>query len=480
MEESRTETRAAVRLDQQLQMQWRLTGEPGGPGARVDRANWPSLDRSDDTPVVLDVGAGQVPIAREGMDTMNFAETMNTVEMREAMEIADSALGIVLDTSMTDDVAVAAAEMAAAISTGAAGATGAAEAVAGTRSPAKRGTMPEMHRAPHITGAGRRGRPASSSGSDLVPTERQSLRSTSGSSGSSSAADGPADLESLPLYLREISAGSLLTAEEEVALALALRSDDPQGVEKARRRLIESNLRLVVSVARRYLAQAGRAGHSMDLGDLIQEGNIGLFKAVEKFDPDRGYRFSTYAYWWIRQAITRAIADRGRTIRLPVHVGELLAKLAEASMRLEQQFGREPSPEDLASELGVAVSQVTELITAARTPASLDQRRSSGDDDDGDGSALMDVVADPVMSAPEDVTERDERRSAVEAALALLNPRERDVVALRFGMDDGQERSLAEVGRVLGFSRERARQVEASALAKLRRFGSTGLLGHAA
>ena len=289
----------------------------------------------------------------------------------------------------------------------------------------------------------------------------------------------PVDLEALPLYLREISAGTLLTAEDEVALARALRADDAVAAEAARRRLIESNLRLVVSVARRYLAQASRAGHAMDLADLIQEGNIGLFKAVEKFDPDRGYRFSTYAYWWIRQAITRAIADHGRTIRLPVHVGEQLAKLAEASVRLEQVLGREPTPEELAADLKFTVTQVNELIGAARVPASLDQRRSSGDDDD-DGAALVDVVADPVLTAPEVTAESDERREAVAAALALLNPRERDVVALRFGMQDGQERSLAEVGRALGFSRERARQVEAAALSKLRRFGSSRLLGQVA
>jgi RNA polymerase primary sigma factor len=312
---------------------------------------------------------------------------------------------------------------------------------------------------------------------ELVPSERP----TPSGGGRAAAAEpgGAVDLESLPLYLREISRGSLLTAEDEVSLARQLRSDDPAAIEAARRRLIESNLRLVVSVARRYLAQAARAGHAMDLADLIQEGNIGLFKAVEKFDPERGYRFSTYAYWWIRQAITRAIADHGRTIRLPVHVGEQLAKLAEASVRLEQALGREPSPEELAADLKFPVGQVNELIGAARVPASLDQRRSSGDDDD-DGSSLADVVADPVLPTPEDATDRDERRNAVEAALALLNPRERDVVALRFGMQDGQERSLAEVGRALGFSRERARQVEAAALTKLRRFGSAGLLGQAA
>ncbi|HEX2035715.1 MAG TPA: sigma-70 family RNA polymerase sigma factor [Chloroflexota bacterium] len=311
---------------------------------------------------------------------------------------------------------------------------------------------------------------------ELLPTERAAGRGAMSDAVRQSA---PVDLEALPLYLREISAGTLLTAEEEVALARALGGDDPEQAEAARRRLIESNLRLVVSVARRYLAQAARAGHSMDLGDLIQEGNIGLFKAVEKFDPERGFRFSTYAYWWIRQAITRAIADHGRTIRLPVHIGEQLAKLAETSVRLEQTLGREPSPEELAAALKLPVQQVNELIGAARVPASLDQRRS-GDDDEGDGSALMDVVADPVLPTPEDATENDERRHAVEAALATLNPRERDVVALRFGMGDGQERSLAEVGRALGFSRERARQVEASALAKLRRLGSNVLLGNAA
>ncbi len=308
---------------------------------------------------------------------------------------------------------------------------------------------------------------------DLVPASGQTL-------GGAVRASVPSDLEALPLYLREISAGTLLTAEEEVELARAMRSGDPAVAEAARRRLIESNLRLVVSVARRYLAQAERAGHAMDLADLIQEGNIGLFKAVEKFDPDRGYRFSTYAYWWIRQAITRAIADHGRTIRLPVHVGEQLAKLAEASTRLEQQLGREPLPEEVAAQLGWPTSQVTELIMAARVPASLDQRRTGGDDDDSDGSALLDVVADPVLSTPDDQSERDHRRHALEAALALLNPREREVVSLRYGVADGQERSLAEVGRALGVSRERARQVEAAALAKLRRLGTAALLGDAA
>ena len=291
--------------------------------------------------------------------------------------------------------------------------------------------------------------------------------------------DPTADLESLPQYLREIARGTLLTAEDEVELSRALHSGDELEAERARRRLIESNLRLVVSVARRYLGQAGRAGAAMDLADLIQEGNIGLFKAVEKFDPERGYRFSTYAYWWIRQAITRAIADRGRTIRLPVHVGEQLSKLAEASVRLEQVLGREPSPEEIAADMGVPREQITELITAARPPASLHARRGS-EDDDGEGSALVDTVADPTAdpaaSEPEVEAERDERRMAVEAALRLLNPRERDVVALRYGMEDGQERSLAEVGRVLGVSRERARQVEAAALAKLRRMGPEALL----
>lgn len=331
--------------------------------------------------------------------------------------------------------------------------------------------QPRRNRAQAVAGSGAS---VVDARAELVPSERPTLRGSA-----RSASETPADLESLPLYLREISRGTLLVAEEEVELARQLRSDHPAESDAARRRLIESNLRLVVSVARRYLAQANRAGQSMDLNDLIQEGNIGLFKAVEKFDPERGYRFSTYAYWWIRQAITRAIADRGRTIRLPVHVGEQLAKLAEASVRLEQVLGREPSPEELAVDLSFSVSQVTELITSARAPASLDQRRSG--DDDEEGAALVDIVADPVVSsAPEDQAEQDERRSAVEAALQHLNPRERDVVALRYGMDDGQERSLAEVGRVLGVSRERARQVEAAALSKLRRLGASGVLGMAA
>jgi RNA polymerase primary sigma factor len=277
---------------------------------------------------------------------------------------------------------------------------------------------------------------------------------------------GPADLESLPQYLREISEGALLTADEERALARALRSDDACAAERARARLIRSNLRLVVSVARRYLGQAGRAGPAMDLGDLIQEGNIGLFKAVDKFDPERGYRFSTYAYWWIRQTITRAIADHGRAIRLPVYVGEHLARLAEAEVRLRQQFGREPLPEELAADLGLSLGQVTELISAARPLASLDERRTSGE---GEGGALVDDVAGAPAAAADGEAEKDERRAALEEALERLKPRERDVVALRYGVRDGQERSLAEVGRLLGISRERARQVEVAALTKLRR-----------
>jgi RNA polymerase primary sigma factor len=282
------------------------------------------------------------------------------------------------------------------------------------------------------------------------------------------------DLDALPQYLREISRGSLLTAEEEVELARMLRSDQPPEFEQARRRLVESNLRLVVSVARRYLAQATRAGHAMDLGDLIQEGNIGLFKAVERFDPERGYRFSTYAYWWIRQAITRAIADRGRAIRLPAHVGEQLSTLARASVRLEQRLGREPFPEELAAELRLPIGQITEILAVARPVASLDQHRPS---DDEDGATLVEAVTDPGASAVEAGLEQAERRAAVEAALQRLNPRERKVVALRYGIEDNRERSLAEVGRVLGITRERARQVEAAALAKLRTGSQTAFEG---
>ena len=284
--------------------------------------------------------------------------------------------------------------------------------------------------------------------------------------------DRQSTLESLPLYLHEIARGTLLTAEDEVALSRVLHSGDETAAEPARRRLIESNLRLVVSVARRYLALAARAGAAMDLADLIQEGNLGLFKAVEKFDPERGYRFSTYAYWWIRQAITRAIADHGRTIRLPVHLGEQLSKLADATVRLEQALGRAPSTDEIARELGVACERVIELINAARGPVSLDQPRSS---DDG-AVSLADGIADPSAEAAPasgEATsefERDQRRQAIGDALErLLNPPERRVVALRYGMEDGQERSLSEVGRLLGVSRERARQVEAAALAKLRR-----------
>ena len=290
-------------------------------------------------------------------------------------------------------------------------------------------------------------------------------------------------LEALPQYLREIARRTLFTADEEKELARTLHGTDELAAERARRRLIEGNLRLVVSVARRYLAQAHRAGVTMELADLIQEGNIGLFKAVEKFDPERGYRFSTYAYWWIRQAITRAIADRGRTIRLPVHMTEQLSKLAASTLRLEQTLGREPSREEIAADLDIPRDRVEELIAVARGPISLSLRRSH----DEDAPALADDIPDPFAvadagdAAATMAVERDERRAALAKSLKeLLDPRERRVVALRYGMEDGQERSLAEVGRVLGVSRERARQLEAGALAKLRRTDSSAWLARAA
>ncbi len=255
------------------------------------------------------------------------------------------------------------------------------------------------------------------------------------------------------MYLREIGRVNLLTAREEVDLAKKMEA----GSMAARERLIKANLRLVVSVAKKYI------GRGMSLLDLIQEGNIGLIRAVEKFDYRRGYKFSTYATWWIRQAITRSIADQARTIRIPVHMVETINKLVRISRRLLQEKGREPTSEEIAEEMGVIPEKVREIIKVSQQPISLET--PIGEEED---SHLGDFIEDPSALAPADAASHQMLKEAVGAVLDTLSDREQKVLKLRFGLDDGRTRTLEEVGREFDVTRERIRQIEAKALRKLR------------
>ena len=267
------------------------------------------------------------------------------------------------------------------------------------------------------------------------------------------------DLEGIALddpvrmYLKEIGRVPLLTAEEEVELAKRIE----QGDEEAKRRLAEANLRLVVSIAKRYV------GRGMLFLDLIQEGNLGLLKAVEKFDYRKGYKFSTYATWWIRQAITRAIADQARTIRIPVHMVETINKLIRVSRQLLQELGREPTPEEIAAEMGMPVERVREIMRIAQEPVSLET--PIGEEED---SHLGDFIEDQEAPSPPEAASQAMLREQLEGVLDTLNPREKKVLRLRFGLDDGKQRTLEEVGQQFGVTRERIRQIEAKALRKLR------------
>lgn len=255
------------------------------------------------------------------------------------------------------------------------------------------------------------------------------------------------------MYLKEIGRVPLLTAEEEVALAKRME----QGDEEAQKRLAEANLRLVVSIAKRYV------GRGMLFLDLIQEGNLGLIKAVEKFDYNKGYKFSTYATWWIRQAITRAIADQARTIRIPVHMVETINKLIRVSRQLLQQLGREPVPEEIAKEMDISVERVREIMKIAQEPVSLET--PIGEEED---SHLGDFIEDQDAPAPADAASFMLLKEQLEEVLDTLTPREEKVLRLRFGLDDGRARTLEEVGQNFGVTRERIRQIEAKALRKLR------------
>jgi len=255
------------------------------------------------------------------------------------------------------------------------------------------------------------------------------------------------------MYLKEIGRVSLLTADQEVELALKIE----QGEEEAKQQLAEANLRLVVSIAKRYV------GRGMQFLDLIQEGNMGLMKAVEKFDYRKGFKFSTYATWWIRQAITRAIADQARTIRIPVHMVETINKLIRIQRQLLQDLGREPAPEEIGAEMDMPTEKVREILKIAQEPVSLET--PIGEEDD---SHLGDFIEDNDATSPADHAAYELLKEQLEGGLDTLTDREENVLRLRFGLDDGRTRTLEEVGRVFGVTRERIRQIEAKALRKLR------------
>ena len=255
------------------------------------------------------------------------------------------------------------------------------------------------------------------------------------------------------MYLREIGRIQLLSFDEELELAKRVLEDD----EEAKQKLAESNLRLVVSIAKKYV------GRGMLFLDLIQEGNMGLIKAVEKFDYKKGYKFSTYATWWIRQAITRAIADQARTIRIPVHMVETINKLKRTSRHLLQQLGREPSPEEIAKEMEIPVEKVMEIQKIAQDPVSLET--PIGEEDD---SHLGDFIPDDESPAPHDSAAYTLLKEQLEEVMNTLTPREAKVLKLRFGLEDGKARTLEEVGKEFQVTRERIRQIEAKALRKLR------------
>ncbi|MBQ9532046.1 MAG: RNA polymerase sigma factor RpoD [Eubacterium sp.] len=255
------------------------------------------------------------------------------------------------------------------------------------------------------------------------------------------------------VYLKEIGRIPLLTAEEEIELAIKISDDD----EKAKKRLAEANLRLVVSIAKRYL------GRGMQFLDLIQEGNLGLIKAVEKFDYTKGFKFSTYATWWIRQAITRAIADQARTIRIPVHMVETINKVKKAKSQLLHMSGHEPTPEEISEYLEMPVDKVREILRVAQDPVSLET--PIGEEED---SHLGDFIPDDDALAPADAASMSLLKEQLAEVLKTLTPREEKVLSLRFGLDDGNPKTLEEVGKEFNVTRERIRQIEAKALRKLR------------
>ena len=268
-----------------------------------------------------------------------------------------------------------------------------------------------------------------------------------------SVPDGVSIEDPVRMYLKEIGKVPLLSAEEEIELAKRMELGD----QEAKKRLAEANLRLVVSIAKRYV------GRGMLFLDLIQEGNLGLIKAVEKFDYRKGYKFSTYATWWIRQAITRAIADKARTIRIPVHMVETINKLIRVSRQLLQELGREPTPEEIAAEMNMPVERVREILKISQEPVSLET--PIGEEED---SHLGDFIQDDNVPVPADAAAFTLLKEQLEEVLGTLTEREQKVLTLRFGLEDGRARTLEEVGKEFNVTRERIRQIEAKALRKLR------------
>ncbi len=259
------------------------------------------------------------------------------------------------------------------------------------------------------------------------------------------------------IYLKEIGRVPLLTADEEVQLAEMIMCSDPKKAAAARKRLSEANLRLVVSIAKKYV------GRGMSFLDLIQEGNLGLIKAVEKFDYTKGFKFSTYATWWIRQAITRAIADQARTIRIPVHMVETITKVKKASSQLLHENGKDPTPEQIAARLEMTEEKVREIMRIAQDPVSLET--PIGEEED---SHLGDFIEDENAPAPADKASQVLLKEQINQVLSTLSPREEAVLRLRFGLEDGRSRTLEEVGQRFNVTRERIRQIEAKALRRLR------------
>jgi len=270
---------------------------------------------------------------------------------------------------------------------------------------------------------------------------------------------GDTTLDSVQMYLREIGRVPLLKAEEEIDLAKRIE----KGEEAAKQRLTNANLRLVVSIAKRYVGRSP----NLTLLDLIQEGNIGLFKAVEKYDWRRGYKFSTYATWWIRQAITRALADQSRTIRIPVHMVETISKYTQVKRRLLQDLGREPLPEEIAAEMGIEVDKVRQIIKISQETVSL-EAPVGGDEED---STLGEFIEDEKTILPSSSAARRLLKEQLKEILVDLSPREQKILKMRFGLEDGVTHTLEEVGKEFGVTRERIRQIEAKALDKIRQHG---------